>query len=287
MINLVFNEKVFNKAYRPYLTDYTHRFEVYYGGAGSGKSHHIAQKIIIKALKSKRKVLVIRKTLASQKDSCWRLFIEILSSWNLLLRCVVKISDYAITLPNGSVILFKGIDDPERIKSIVGITDVWVEEATELTEEDFDQLDLRLRAKVPNLQIFLSFNPVSKANWVYKRYFDIDALPPDTFLLKTTYKDNNFLPEEYIKALERMLETNPTYYKIYALGEFCSLDKLVYTNWKVEEFDYTKKLGVNLVGLDFGFTNDPTALVASIKDDVEKRYTYSGSGEMLAKQIQR
>ena len=135
-----------NATYVPYLEDYEHRFEVYYGGAGSGKSHFIAQKLILKALKSKRKVLVIRKTLVSQKDSCWRLVLEVLQSWHLYERVQIRRADYEITLPNGSVFLFKGIDDPERIKSIVGITDIWVEEATELTEEDFDQLNLRLRS---------------------------------------------------------------------------------------------------------------------------------------------
>ena len=269
-----------NKAYMPYINDYSHRYEIYYGGAGSGKSVFIAQKILSKALNDKRKVLIIRKTLNSQKDSCWRLMLEQIDEWGIRSRCKIRITDYAIELPNGSTFLFKGLDDAERIKSIVGITDIWIEEATELIEEDFDQLDLRLRARASDLQMFVSFNPISKVNYVYRRWFAETAhVGDDTLIVKTTYKDNHFLPEEYIKSLEARIHTNPTYYKIYALGEFCSLDKLVYNNWRIEAFEPPAD-GKLVVGLDFGFTNDPTAIVASVVKDndiyVFKEYTGTG-----------
>ena len=270
---------MFNDAYLPYLWDYSHRYEIYYGGAGSGKSVFIAQKILFKALTQKRKVLIIRKTLNSQKDSCWRLMLEMTSRLKVRSECKVRITDFAIELPNGSMLLFKGLDDSERIKSIVGITDIWIEEATELIEEDFDQLDLRLRARASDLQMFVSFNPISKVNYVYRRWF---AQEPgdDTLVVKTTYKDNRFLPEEYIRSLEKRIHTNPTYYKIYALGEFCSLDKLVYNNWRVEAFEPPTD-GKLIVGLDFGFTNDPTAIVASIVkgDDIFIFKEYTGTGK--------
>ena len=278
MIDLHLSREIFNEAYLPYLTDYSHRYEVYYGGAGSGKSVFIAQKLLFKALNDKRKALIVRKTLNSQKDSCWRLILEQLSQWQIRSMCKVRITDYAIELPNGSSLLFKGLDDSERIKSIVGITDIWIEEATELIEEDFDQLDLRLRARASDLQMFVSFNPISKVNYVYRKWFAQDP-GEDTLVVKTTYKDNRFLPDEYIKSLEKRIHTNPTYYKIYALGEFCSLDKLVYNNWRVEAFEPPKD-GKLIVGLDFGFTNDPTAIVASIvKDDdifIFKEFTGTG-----------
>ena len=268
-----------NGTYMPYLYDYSRRYEIYYGGAGSGKSVFIAQKIILKALSDKRKVLIVRKTLNSQKDSCWRLMLEQLSSLDIRALCKVRITDFSIELPNGSMLLFKGLDDSERIKSIVGITDIWIEEATELIEEDFDQLDLRLRARASDLQMFVSFNPISKVNYVYRKWF---AQEPgdDTLVVKTTYKDNRFLPEEYIKSLEKRIHTNPTYYKIYALGEFCSLDKLVYNNWRVEAFEPPTD-GKLIVGLDFGFTNDPTAIVASIVkgDDIFVFKEFTGTGK--------
>ncbi len=111
--------------------------------------------------------------------------------------------------------------------------------------------------------MFVSFNPTSKANFVYKRWFE-NKPDADTLVVQSTYRDNTFLDADYVANLENMIRTNPTYYKIYALGEFCSLDQLVYNNWKTEYFDYTKIKGDLLVGLDFGFSVDTTALTASI-----------------------
>ena len=266
MIKLNIARSLFNDAYFPYLFDYSHRYEVYYGRAGSGKSVFITQKILCKACTSKRKVLVIRKYATTLKDSVFQLFIDQLKKWKIYKFCKVNMSTYTITLPNESVLLFKGLDDPEKIKSITDITDIWCEECSELSLDEFTQLDLRLRAQSGNLQIFVSFNPVSKQNFVYQKWF-ANGAPDNTFVLHTTYKDNKFLPKEYIDALLEKQKSNPTYYKIYALGEFCTLDKLVYYNWKVEDFDHTQIKGKLLVGLDFGYTNDPTALVASVMTD--------------------
>ena len=266
MIKLNIARSLFNDAYYPYLFDYSHRYEVYYGRAGSGKSVFITQKILCKACTSKRKVLVIRKYATTLKDSVFQLFIDQLKKWKIYKFCKVNMSTYTITLPNESVLLFKGLDDPEKIKSITDITDIWCEECSELSLDEFTQLDLRLRAQSGNLQIFVSFNPVSKQNFVYQKWF-ANGAPDNTFVLHTTYKDNKFLPKEYIDALLEKQKSNPTYYKIYALGEFCTLDKLVYYNWKVEDFDHTQIKGKLLVGLDFGYTNDPTALVASVMTD--------------------
>lgn len=271
LINLSINKKVFNDVYFPYLFSYCNRYEVYYGGAGSGKSVFICQKLIVKACKSKRKILVIRKFGTTLKDSVFQLFIDTLIKWQLYSYCKVNLSTYTITLPNGSVILFKGFDNREKIKSITDITDIWCEEATELDEDDFTQLDLRLRANVKNLQLFISFNPVSKVNWVYRKWFAEQKEYKNTSILHTTYKDNRFLPADYIAALEEKQKSNYTYYKIYALGEFCTLDKLVFTNWKKEEFNHTEIKGSLLVGLDFGFINDTSALVASILDEAAKK----------------
>ena len=266
MIRLNIARSLFNDAYFPYLFDYSHRYEVYYRGAGSGKSVFIAQKILCKACTSKRKVLIIRKYSTTLKDSVFQLFIDQLKKWKIYKFCKVNMSTYTITLPNESVLLFKGLDDPEKIKSITDITDIWCEECSELSRDEFTQLDLRLRSQAGNLQIFVSFNPVSKQNFVYQKWF-ANGIPANTFILHTTYKDNKFLPKEYIEALLEKQKSNPTYYKIYALGEFCTLDKLVYYNWKVEDFDHTQIKGKLLIGLDFGYTNDPTALVASVMTD--------------------
>lgn len=273
MARIILNLKksLFNEVYYPHLLDYSNRYEVYYGGAGSGKSVFIAQKLLVKACMKKRKVLIIRKYGTTLKDSVFQLIVDMLKKWCIYDSCKINLSTYTITLPNGSVFLFKGMDDSEKIKSITDITDIWCEEATELSEDEYTQLDLRLRALAGDLQLIVSFNPVSKANWVYKRWFAEARAYADTMILKTTYKDNRFLPDSYISALEEKMNSNPNYYKIYALGEFITLDKLIFYNWKIEDFDNTKIQGDLLVGLDFGYVNDISAIVASILDEENKK----------------
>jgi len=281
-INLTFKKSAFNDAYLPYLTDYSRRYEVYYGGAGSGKSVFICQKLLLKACKSKRKILVIRKYGTTLKDSVFQLFTDMLKKWGLYGFSKINLSTYTITLPNESVILFKGLDDSEKIKSITDITDIWCEEATELSEDEYTQLDLRLRALEDDLNLIVSFNPVSKVNWVYRKWFENpENVQDNTMILHTTYKDNRFLPKAYTDALEEKAKSNYNYYKIYALGEFCTLDKLVFNNWKVQEFNHADIKGELLVGLDFGFVNDTSALVASILDEDNKRiYIFKEWGDI-------
>lgn len=273
MINLTFEQSAFNEVYYPYLCDYSKRYEVYYGGAGSGKSVFITQKLLIKALLRKRKALVVRKYGTTLKDSVFQLFIDTLKKWRLYDYCKINLSTFTITLPNDSVLLFKGMDDSEKIKSIADVSDIWCEEATELSEDEFTQLDLRLRSNAGDLQLICSFNPISKVNWVYNKWFAEGAIydVENTMILKTTYKDNKFLPDAYIRALEEKINSNPTYYKIYALGEFASLDKLVFNNWKIENFNNADIKGELIIGLDFGFVNDISALVASIIDEENKK----------------
>ena len=196
-----------NKAYEPYLGSYKNRIEVYYGGAGSGKSVFVAQKMIIKALRGKGKILVVRKVKASLKDSCVSLILSILDSLGFKKFYKYNKTTHDIELPNGSVFLFKGMDNTEKVKSIADITDIWIEEATELTLDDYTQLNLRTRAGVPNSQVILSFNPVSKANWCYLTFF-ADKSKTDAFILHTTYKDNKYLPKSYTATLEEMKKYN-------------------------------------------------------------------------------
>lgn len=267
----VFNDWIFKD-----IADYSHRIEVYYGGAGSGKSFGATQKVLLKALKYRRKVLVIRKIQRTIKDSIWALLISHLHASGFYSACRVNRSDFEIELPNGSVFIFKGLDDPEKIKSIDGITDIVIEEATELTEDDFTQLNLRLRALVDHLQIYLMFNPISKKNWVYD-YFFVRKLPLNVKVVKTTYQDNKFLSDEYRAELERLKDRNPAYYRIYCLGEFATLDKLVfpvYTTKIVSEAD-TEGLK-RWIGLDFGYINDPSAVVWGYIDTVKKRIYVTG-----------
>ena len=273
------SKKCFNEAYLSQLQNYESRFNVFYGGAGSGKSHFVFAKMVFKYLKyPNRKCLVVRKVSNTLRDSCFALVKSILSDWQLYEQCKINKTDLTIELPNGSHFIFKGMDDPEKIKSIANIDDIVVEECTEVDEFDFDQLSLRLRSRNPYNQVHCMFNPVSKENWVYKRWFKegADYNKDNTVILHTTYKDNKFLPKEYIENLLDMQRSNPAYFRIYALGEFATLDKLIYTNWKVETFDYREVLRAvkeskAIFSLDFGFTNDPTAFVCSIIDKINKK----------------
>lgn len=268
-IDLKISRKIFNEAYFDDLFDYSFRYQVFYGGAGSGKSHFVFQKVVIKALSESRKILVIRKVARTLKDSCFQMVLDTLSKFKILSSCKINNTTFTIELPNGSTFLFKGLDDSEKIKSVAGITDIVIEEATEITQDEFTQLDLRLRAKAANQQIYLMFNPVSKVNWCYKYWFE-NGKPENTKILKTTYKDNRFLPADYVASLERMKATNFTYWNIYANGEFCSLDKLIYTNWRISAEPVPANLFL-LVGLDFGFVNDETALIISRIDEENKK----------------
>lgn len=270
------HKEIFNPIYLPCLEDYSYRYNVFYGGAGSGKSHFIAQCLVYKALKEKRKILVLRKINRTTAGSTFSLLQKTLAQFQILKMCKVNKTNFTIELPNGSLFMCSGLDDPEKLKSIEGLTDAWLEEATEFTVDDFSQVDLRIRdPKAENQQIYLSFNPVSKANWCYIWFFSDD---PSYFefrkkvrILQTTYLDNPHLPQAYIDSLLLMKNTNEVYYNIYALGQFGSLDKLVYNNWQVMDFDSENIKGTLLCGLDFGYTNDPTAFVASILNEEEGR----------------
>lgn len=274
------HKEIFNKAYLPCLTDYSYRYNVFYGGAGSGKSFFVAQCLVFKALRQKRKVLVLRKIGRTVQASVFSLLIKILGQFKVLPYCKVNKTNFTIELPNGSLFLCSGLDDPEKIKSIEGLTDAWLEEATEFTVDDFSQIDLRIRdPHAEDQQIYLSFNPVSKANWCYLWFFHEDPafieFRKKVRIIWTTYLDNPTLPQEYVDSLKLQKDTNPVYYKIYALGEFGSLDKLVYNNWQSYDFDHAQIKGTHCCGLDFGYTNDPTALVCSIVSEEEKRiYIY-------------
>lgn len=200
-----------------------------------------------------------------------------MKKWNIYEYCKINLSTYTITLPNSSIFLFKGMDDSEKIKSITDITDIWCEESTELSLDEYTQLDLRLRALKGGLQLISSFNPVSKESYVYKKWFADDARydTEQTMILKTTYKHNRFLPAAYIAALEEKINSNPQYYKVYALGEFATLEGLVFTNWRQQDFNAMELAakGYELrYGMDLGYI-DKTAIVMTLFDK-ENRTIY-------------
>lgn len=283
-VNIQLKKSTFLPVYQPYITDYSYRYNVYYGGRGSGKTRFCITKLLFKGLQEKRIILLMRKTTANCKFSVWKELKEAVARCGLNKFFVFYETDYsAVCKLNGTVFKCMGLDIAEKIKGFSEVSDVLLEEATEFTPEDIELIDGTVRSVLYNLplQLYFCFNPVSKANYVYKYFgFDTGITPPNTFILKTTYLDNPFLSADYIQRMEHMKITNPARWKIEALGDFVSLDKLVYQNWRVEEFDHSKIKGDLAIGLDFGFVNDPSALVASVIDEPNKRiYVFKEWGD--------
>lgn len=269
-VNLTIKGRIFNEKYKPYVTDYSNRYEVWYGGAGSGKSHFVFQKMVIKAMRDRRKILVIRKVANTLRNSVFQLTKDTLAQFKILDLCKVNISNMSIVLPNGSEFIFLGLEDVERLKSIVGITDVVIEEATEISQDDFLQIDLRLRSKAANQQIIIMFNPISKLHWLYTFFFENPK--ENTLIVKSTYRDNRFLNEDYVKAILRLKDVDRNLYNVYAEGEFGVTGQKVYNNFSIDTFDKdeVRRKFHNVYGLDFGYSNDPTALVAAAVDKINK-----------------
>lgn len=273
-ISIPYPSRVFNKHIYDKLEDYNTFTEIHYGGASSGKSHGVIQKVVYKACKDwkyPRKVLFLRKVGSTVYDSIFEDVKQCLESWDLLDKCKVNNSAYRIELPNGAQFIFKGLDNPEKIKSIKGISDVVMEEASEFTLDDYTQLTLRLRdRKHKQKQIYLMFNPVSKVNWVFNAFFV--KRPKNTVIYQTTYKDNRFLDDVTRENIEELANRNEAYYKIYALGEFATLDKLIFPKYEKRLLNKDKLAHLpSYFGLDYGFINDPSAFLHVKIDDENKK----------------
>lgn len=228
----------FNPLFRPYLTDNTHRYLILYGGAGSGKSVFAVQRFLYRLLTLPLcNVLVVRAVAATNRDSTYALFRQVISKWGLSELFSCKDSDLRISCANGNSVIFKGLDDTEKLKSITfpkgELTDIWIEEASEILEEDFNQLDVRLRGKGAHKQMVLTFNPVSVLHWLKLRFFD--RKDPRALVLKSTYKDNQFLDEDYKRTLEGYKDTDPYYYSVYCLGEWGVLGQTIFDAQKVSQ----------------------------------------------------
>lgn len=159
-MKLNLHKRLFNDTYYPLLFDYSHRWEVYRGSAGSGKSHFIAQKIIIKALQEKRRVLICRNTGTTIRETVFKLFEENLQKLKIYNECSINKTNRTITLPSGSELIFTGLDSETKLLSLQNISDIFIEEVYEVKKDIVEQLNLRMRGKAPNQQIFMAFNPI-------------------------------------------------------------------------------------------------------------------------------
>lgn len=271
-MQLNIHARTFSAKFLPLLNDYSHRWEIYKGSAGSGKSHFITQKIIIKALREKRRVMICRRYGTTMRNSVFKLFKDVIESFKITHLTRIKESDMSITLPNGSEIIFVGLDNEEKLLSIAGITDVFIEEVYEVPKEIVDQLNLRMRGKAPNQQIYMAFNPISAKHWLYD-FCEGATRPESSIYSQSTFRDNPFLPDEYVKALEDMYRTNPNKARVFCDGNWgADVEGLVYKNHVVSDFDINEliKQGLEVrVGIDWGFV-DPTTVVVSLFDKPKK-----------------
>ena len=271
-MQLNIHARTFSAKFLPLLNDYSHRWEIYKGSAGSGKSHFITQKIIIKALREKRRVMICRRYGTTMRNSVFKLFKDVIESFKITHLTRIKESDMSITLPNGSEIIFVGLDNEEKLLSIAGITDIFIEEVYEVPKEIVDQLNLRMRGKAPNQQIYMAFNPISAKHWLYD-FCEGSTRPESSIYSQSTFRDNPFLPDEYVKALEDMYRTNPNKARVFCDGNWgADVEGLVYKNHVLSDFDINEliKQGLEVrVGIDWGFV-DPTTVVVSLFDKPKK-----------------
>ncbi len=256
------------------------RYIILMGSAGSGKSADTAANYVLRILKDKgRNLLALRKSDNSNKNST---FAEICGVINKFFGSDSKkywqinySSPKIICLQNGNQIIFRGMNDErqrEKLKSITfpngNLTDVWMEEATEFSQADFEIIDDRLRGKLPDglfYQIRLTFNPVSANHWIKRLFFDISD--SNVFTHHSTYLQNRFIDDAYRKRMDRRKLTDPEGYKIYGLGQWGETGGLILNNWEVKSIssdhdDYDDIA----VGQDFGFNHANAILVLGLKD---------------------
>lgn len=286
-------EKEVNPRFRNFLFDWSQKFYFLVGGYGSSKSYHVALKIVLKLLREKRTALVVREVYDTHRDSTFSLLEEIITDIGLdhKIRCIT--SPMQIRFPNGSKIIFKGMDKPAKLKSINNISIVWIEECSEVKYDGFKELLGRLRHPTLRLHMILSTNPVSKGNWSYKHFFKDDTnqffvlddeelykektiIKNKTYYHHSTADDNLFLPESYIEQLEDLKTHDPDLYRIARKGRFGVNGKLVLPQF--EERPHEEVMNairaidrpVLKNGMDFGFVDSYNALVRMAIDHKEK-----------------
>lgn len=222
-----------NDAFFPLFSN-TSRYLVLKGGGGSGKSIFAGRKILERCVSEHgHRFLVCRKVGKTLRQSCFRQLIgQIIDNYPDV-KYTKNESDMVISFPEtGSEILFSGLDDVEKLKSIYNITGIWIEEASELLESDFNQLDIRLRGETRYYkQIIITFNPISMLHWLKRRFFD--APPENATVHESNYHDNRFLDEDNKKVLEGYKDTDEYYYMVYCLGQWGVTGKTVFDARKI------------------------------------------------------
>ena len=273
-----------NDAYMPYL-EATQYIQIFFGGSSSGKSYFISDRTVIDNINGYN-YLVCRNVGNTIKKSVFNQIVKSINNMCLAMFYRINKSDMTITCTrNGKQILFAGLDDVEKLKSITpenGVLErVWIEEATEVKREAFLQLKKRLRGRTDKHKgIILTFNPVLKSHWIYKEFFaDCWDESKNTYsddrklIVKTTYKDNNYLTPDDVYELEH--EADQYFYNVYTLGNWGILGNLIYKNWSTADLSGMVHTFDNVVnGLDFGFSNPNALIRAHISEKSKTIYVF-------------
>lgn len=283
--------KEVNPHFEDFLFDWDYKFYFLVGGYGSSKSYHIALKIILKLLQEKRTCLVVRDVYDTIRDSCFSLFTEICTDMNLGRQVRFTNSPMQMRFPNGSKILFRGLDKPGKLKSINNISLVWIEECSEIKYAGFKELLGRLRHPTLRLHMLLSTNPVSRSNWTYKHFFKAQGLDDHELYKKRVIKrgniyyhhsvadDNLFLPAEYIDQLDDLENYDADLYRVARLGQFGVNGLLVLPQFEVQPHEQVMQAvertprKYKRVGMDFGFESSYNA-VLRMAIDHENKWLY-------------
>lgn len=299
-------KKVVGKKYNRFW-NFKGRYRIVKGSRASKKSKTAALWFITNMMKyPDANTLVIRKTFRTIKDSC---FTEL--KWAISRLCVqdfwkVTESPLEMTyLPTGQKIYFRGLDDPLKVTSITvevgNLCWMWIEEAYEIMKEpDFDMLDESIRGEVPDglfKQITMTFNPWNEHHWIKKRFFDA-APDPDVLALTTNYMCNEWLDAADRKVFETMKRNNPRRYRVAGLGDWGIVEGLVFENWEEKAFNLEEIKRIQDIksafGLDFGYTNDPSALWCGMIDlklkviyVFDEMYKKGMSNEALEREISK
>ena len=293
-VEVAIDNAVFNPVYLPFLEDMA-RIQILFGGSSSGKSVFLAQRDVLDLMKGGRNFLVCRQVGRTLRGSVVEEIKKVIREWGLSDLFDINKTDGTITCGNGYQIVFSGLDDVEKLKSITpqkGVfTDARIEEATECDKDAVKQILKRQRGgdeAVPK-RMTLSFNPILQSHWIYEEYFKRIAWADDQMIyrgdglsiLKTTYRDNKFLTPDDRTDLEN--ETDPYYYNVYTLGNWGVLGNVIFSNWvvadladKASEYYLPEAERTNRrIGLDFGFSSDPAAAPFTHYDRAHKRiYVY-------------
>lgn len=293
--------KEVNPRFENFIFDWSYKTQLCFGGYGSSKSYHIAFKIILKCFQETRKVLVVREVYETIRESCFDLFKEILDDLDLLSetgrksgnKVIAKSSPMTLLFPNGSKIIFKGMDKPKKLKSINGVSIIWVEEASEVKYDGYKELLGRLRHPTLSLHIILSWNPVGEDNWTFSHFFidrenDRIILNPRIVYEKKTVvkngvyyhhsvpKDNLYLPESYLNELQDMKEYDPDLYRVAWLGMYgINGIKVLPQLTRLPHRDVINQVRsipdeFLFTGMDFGFETSYNAVIRMAVDDTNK-----------------